>query len=181
MNTLRRGLILVLVLLLGACALARQNAYDEWRSFYSQVDTMSAQERSAQFAIVRTRHEQSPSAITRLQLAYLTLLSTTSGAGGYQAGNAEALLKGIDDHHALAPVRDLLSRSLQLREKHASTTTELKKLRLQCDAVTDSRDKLQRERAVLQQEVAVCAEQVDALKEIESVMSDLEPVSPTLP
>lgn len=181
MNILQRVIVLISVLILGACALPRHNAYDEWRSFYSQVDKMSPRERNAQFVNVRTRHKESPSAITRLQLAYLTLLSPTPETGSYGAESTAALLGGIPDDHELVPVRDLLSRSLQLRKNQSSATAELKKLRQQCEVVADSREALQREHGALQNEVAVCADQVEALKEIESVMSAPEPSTPRLP
>jgi len=171
MNSLHRGGALILVLLLSNCALPRQNAYDEWRDFYLQMETMNTAERNAQALKLRTRHEQSPSAITRLQLAYLTLLSPSSDGGAYSAKRTAALLEGIEDDHELAPLRDLLSRSIQLRESQANVTAELKELRAECVLVVDSREKLRAEREALEYEVVSCADQVEALKEIENVMS----------
>lgn len=170
----RKGL-LIFILMLGACALPGQNPYDEWRSFYLRVATMNTVERNAEFLKLRGQHEQSPGSMTGLQLAYLTLLLPAPDAESYSGVNTAALLEGISDDHKLAPVRDLLSQSLQLRGNYASKTEELKELRKECEVVTNSRQNLLRKRKALQDELAICADQVEALKEIESVMSAPEP------
>ena len=74
----------------------------------------------------------------------------------------------------------MLSRALRLRENQAISSAELKNLRRECEAVADSRAKLEREREALQTEAVICAEQVEALKEIENVMSAPEPSPPQL-
>ncbi|MFK8043087.1 hypothetical protein [Congregibacter sp.] len=180
MKKLSHGGILILTLLLGACALPNQSAYKQWRSFYSQVDAMSTEERNTEFVNVQAQYEESPNAMTRLQLAYLTLLAPAAEGGDYHSEEMSSLLKGIDADHELAPVRDLLTRSLRLRENHAGTTAELRKLSKQCEVVEDSRAELEREREKLQREAVICSDQVEALKEIENVMSAPEPSPPQL-
>lgn len=124
-----------------------------------------------QYQAVLERHQQSPSATSRLQLAYLTLFFPRSQAEAAQAENVEALLQDIDDDNELAPIRDLLLRYSQQGKAHVSQSVRLKELEQQCEVAASRHDELRRESDVLKQRIAVCAEQLEALKQIESVMS----------
>lgn len=181
MNNPGRCIIVVLVLALGACALPGGSGYKDWRSFYYQVATLEPEEIRAHYQAVFEHHQQSPSATSRLQLAYLTLFFPQPQGEAPQSESVEALLKDIADNHELAPIRDLLLRYSQQGKAHASQSVRLKELDQQCKVVATRQDELRRENDALEQKLAVCADQLEALKQIESVMSAPEPGQRSLP
>lgn len=179
MSGLRCGTIVALLLALGACALPGSSGYEDWQGFYTQLGTMEPGESRMQYQAALERHQQSPSAASRLQLAYLILFFPESQAE--PAENVAVLLQDIEGDQELAPIRDLLLRYSQLAKTHASQTAKLKELGQQCQAVKSKHESLQRESKGLEQKLAVCADQLEALKQIESVMSAPQPALRLLP
>lgn len=170
----------LLLMLATGCATQGDQAWRHWRDFQAQVDALDESDRQAQLERLLRIEEHTSSAMSRLQLAYLTLRDPLPMTAAVSAETAQ-LLDSVDDSDTLASVRDMLRQVLSFRDRYRHEMQQRSSLALKCQEYAEHNQALQGARDALQSAVATCNQQLDALKKIESLMSNpvntLEPES----
>lgn len=145
--------ILIPCLILAGCQtlpLAQPDPLSGWAGYARSIDAMDAAALASASDAALESYQANPSDQNRLRAAYVL---SRQDAGVAQLARSREILAGIPADSELAPLRDLLDRSIQYA---------------QAVAVVKARErKLAAERDRLQAELAEVREQLEAMKNIE--------------
>jgi hypothetical protein len=166
-------LILVIVLVLGACATAPYDLAD-WSSFADQVDRLSSEELAERISGADEQYRTSPDDLKRLQLAWL-LSRPAPDTQDVEAGRQ--LLEEIDNDSPYSALRDVIRRQIVVENKLQAARQEIRERNSEIEFLQQQIGQLEpridreAEVEVLRARVHELESKLEALKSIETEMS----------
>lgn len=140
----------------------------EWRDFTARVEELTQAQRAGVYSAILARHAQTPSDLSRLQLAYLQVrMDSTMPSLQY----VQSLLEPLDPDSELASLADALRREMALLAALVVEHERNEKQRAQMAARRKEVLELKKQLASVYEQLNKSLKQLETLKYIESDMA----------